>query len=68
MNSSNPLLAHRTIESLKHAFAVRMNLRDPDVVNIKDVLNDMLSMEFAQELQKTINDNMTFSPPHYGGR
>ena len=68
MNSSNPLLAHRTIEALKHAFAVRMNLGDPDFVNIKDVLNDMLSMEFAQELQKTINDNMTFSPPHYGGR
>ncbi|XP_027073960.1 glutathione hydrolase 1-like [Coffea arabica] len=68
VNSSNPLLAHRTIEALKHAFALRMNLGDPDFVNIKDVLNDMLSIEFAQELQKTINDNMTFSPPHYGGR
>lgn len=68
LNISTPLLTHRTIEALKHAFAVRMNLADPDFVNVKDVLNDMLSTEFAKKLQKTINDNMTFSPPHYGGR
>lgn len=68
LNSSTPLMTHRTIEALKHAFSVRMNLGDPDFVNIKAVLNDMLSTQFARELQKTIYDNMTFSPPHYGGR
>ncbi|KAL3527819.1 hypothetical protein ACH5RR_012475 [Cinchona calisaya] len=68
LNSSTPLMTHRAIEALKHAFAVRMNLGDPDFVDIKAVLSDMLSTKFAQELQKTIYDNMTFSPPHYGGR
>ncbi|CAI9109296.1 OLC1v1009098C1 [Oldenlandia corymbosa var. corymbosa] len=68
LNSSRPLMMHREIEALKHAFAVRMNLGDPDFVDIKAVLNDMLSIKFAKELQKTIYDTMTFSPPYYGGR
>ncbi|PKA51589.1 Gamma-glutamyltranspeptidase 1 [Apostasia shenzhenica] len=59
---------HRLIESLKHMFAVRMNLGDPDFVNISQVLSDMLSPKFAHELKKTIMDNMTFSPDHYGGK
>lgn len=61
-------MIHRTIEALKHAFAVRMNLGDPDFVNVKNVVNDMLSTEFAKQLKKTIYDNMTFSPNHYGGK
>lgn len=66
---SSPLMTHREIEALKHAFAVRMNLGDPDfAANTTNVLADMLSTKFAKELQKTIYDNMTFSPPHYGGR
>ncbi|KAL1830993.1 hypothetical protein ACET3Z_000644 [Daucus carota] len=59
---------HRNIEALKHAFAVRMNLGDPDFVNVKNVVADMLSPKFAKELKKTIYDNMTFSPSHYGGK
>ncbi|KAB2037059.1 hypothetical protein ES319_D03G047500v1 [Gossypium barbadense] len=59
---------HRLIEALKHAFAVRMNLGDPDFVNVSQVVADMLSPKFAQELKKTIHDNMTFGPKYYGGR
>lgn len=59
---------HRQIEALKHGFAVRMNLGDPDYVNISKVVSDMLSPNFARTLQKTINDNKTFDPGHYGGR
>ncbi|XP_043805151.1 putative inactive glutathione hydrolase 4 isoform X3 [Manihot esculenta] len=65
---SGPLGIHRQIEALKHAFAVRMNLGDPDFVNITEVLSDMLSPTFAQQLKKTIYDNMTFDSGHYGGR
>ncbi|KAH0728645.1 hypothetical protein KY290_003481 [Solanum tuberosum] len=68
MEGPSSLLIHRQIEALKHAFAVRMNLGDPDFVNVKNVLNDMLSTEFAKQLKKTIYDNMTFSPNHYGGK
>ncbi|KAF7834238.1 glutathione hydrolase 1 [Senna tora] len=59
---------HREIEALKHVFAVRMNLGDPDFVNITAVVSDMLSPKFAKELQKTINDNRTFDSNYYGGK
>lgn len=59
---------HRTIEAFKHMFALRMNLGDPEFVNITNVLSDMLSPKFAAELRKTIYDNMTFDPSHYGGK
>lgn len=65
---SDPLWVHREIETLKNVFAVRMNLGDPDFVNVTKVLADMLSPKFAEELKKTILDNMTFDPSHYGGR
>lgn len=59
---------HRMVEAFKHVFAVRMNLGDPDFVNVTDVLTDMLNATFAAELQKLIYDNGTFSPTYYGGR
>nr|CAB3484731.1 unnamed protein product [Digitaria exilis] len=59
---------HRLIESLKHYVAVKMNLGDPDFVNDSEVISDMISPKFAAELKKTIYDNMTFDPKHYGGR
>ncbi|PKI45263.1 hypothetical protein CRG98_034343 [Punica granatum] len=65
---SGSLGVHRTIEALKHAFAVKMNLGDPEYVNISAAFSDMMSVSFAKELKKTIYDNMTFSPGHYGGR
>lgn len=65
---SGSLGIHREIEALKHVFAVRMNLGDPDFVNITAVLLDMLSPKFAKVLKKDINDNKTFGPSHYGGK
>ncbi|TYI54242.1 hypothetical protein E1A91_D11G060900v1 [Gossypium mustelinum] len=59
---------HRLIESLKHAFAVRMNLGDPEFVDVSKFVTDMISLEFAKKLKSTIYDNMTFGPNHYGGR
>lgn len=65
---SGSLGLHRFIESLKHMFATRMNLGDPDFHNVTQVLSDMLSPKFAEELRKTIFDNKTFPPDYYGGR
>ena len=65
---SGSLGIHRLIEALKHAFAVRMNLGDPEFVDVSEVVADMLSPKFAEELKKTIYDNITFGPSHYGGR
>lgn len=68
LNTSDSLMIHREIEALKHAFATRMNLGDPDFVNTTNVLKDMLSTKFAAKLKKTIFDNMTFNASHYGGK
>lgn len=65
---SGSLGTHRKIEALKHVFAVRMNLGDPEFVNISAVVADMLSVKFAKELKNKIRDNMTFDPTKYGGR
>lgn len=56
---------HRLIEALKHMFAVRMNLGDPDFVDISNAISDMLSPSFAMKLQQKIFDNTTFPPEYY---
>ncbi|KAL5214522.1 hypothetical protein ABZP36_003674 [Zizania latifolia] len=65
---SGSLGIHRLIESLKHYFAIKMNLGDPEFVDVNEVVSDMMSPKFAADLKKTIYDNMTFDPKHYGGR
>ncbi|CAI0543679.1 unnamed protein product [Linum tenue] len=56
---------HRLIESLKHMFALRMNLGDPDFVDISEVQAEMLSPAFGEKIQKLIFDNTTFPPEYY---
>ncbi|KAI8553670.1 hypothetical protein RHMOL_Rhmol05G0034400 [Rhododendron molle] len=56
---------HRLIEALKHMYAVRMNLGDPDFVNISNTISDMISPSFAKKLQQKIFDNTTFPPEYY---
>ena len=59
---------HRLIEALKHMFAVRMNLGDPNFVNISYTVSEMLSPSFAQKIQHKILDNTTFPPEYYMNR
>ncbi|GFS36224.1 gamma-glutamyl transpeptidase 4 [Actinidia rufa] len=56
---------HRLIEALKHMFSVRMNLGDPDFVNISNTISDMLSPSYAKKLRLKIFDNTTFPPEYY---
>ncbi|KAL5572512.1 hypothetical protein UlMin_022109 [Ulmus minor] len=56
---------HRLIEALKHMFAVRMNLGDPDFVNVSRYITDMLSPDFAKRIRRRIFDNTTFPPDYY---
>ncbi|KAL6519156.1 Gamma-glutamyltranspeptidase 3 [Orobanche gracilis] len=60
-----PLGLHRLIETLKHMFAIRMNLGDPDFVNINRTVSDMLSPLFAKSVREKIYDNTTFPPEYY---
>ncbi|KAJ1387872.1 Nucleophile aminohydrolase, N-terminal [Sesbania bispinosa] len=59
---------HRLIEALKHMYAVRMNLGDPDFENIGHTVSQMLSPYFAQNIQHKILDNTTFPPEYYMNR
>lgn len=56
---------HRLIEALKHMFAVRMNLGDPNFVNITETAANMLSPSFAKKIQQRIFDNTTFPSEYY---
>ncbi|OAY64936.1 Gamma-glutamyltranspeptidase 3 [Ananas comosus] len=56
---------HRLIEATKHMFALRMDLGDPDFVNITEVVSNMLSPSFAEKIKQKILDNTTFSPDYY---
>ncbi|KAL3818878.1 hypothetical protein ACJIZ3_004783 [Penstemon smallii] len=64
---SGPLGIHRTIEALKYALAMRMELGDPDFVKIYHTLTSMLSTSTARKLRSMINDAKTYPSNHYGG-
>ncbi|MCO5602320.1 hypothetical protein L7F22_056450 [Adiantum nelumboides] len=55
------------VEAVKHAFAIRMNLSDPDFVDVTDVVNNMLNATYAAELKSLIDDSRTYPPTYYGG-
>jgi len=56
---------HRLIEAIKHMFAVRMNLADPNFVSISEYMSEMLSPSFAKQLRQRILDDTTFPSKHY---
>ncbi|KAJ4769097.1 Gamma-glutamyltranspeptidase [Rhynchospora pubera] len=56
---------HRIVESMKHMFAVRMDLGDPAFVNTTLAVSNMLSPSFAAKIRQKIVDNTTFSPSYY---
>ncbi|XP_076935328.1 glutathione hydrolase 3-like [Bidens hawaiensis] len=56
---------HRFVEALKHMFALRMNLGDPDFVDISKTESEMLSTSFAEKIRSRIFDNTTFPSEYY---
>lgn len=56
---------HRVIESIKHMLAIRMDLGDPDFVDVTGDVAEMLSTTFADKVRQRIVDNTTFPPGYY---
>lgn len=56
---------HRVIESIKHMLAIRMDLGDPDFVDVTSDVAEMLSTTFADKVRQRIVDNTTFPPGYY---
>ncbi|CAN7119575.1 unnamed protein product [Brassica rapa subsp. narinosa] len=66
--SGNDLGLHRLIEAMKHMFAARMDLGDPEFVNITKAMKQMLSKPRAESIRERILDNTTFPPEYYLNR
>ncbi|CAN6912488.1 hypothetical protein Bca4012_087112 [Brassica carinata] len=67
-DSGSDLGLHRLIEAMKHMLAARMDLGDPEFVNVTEAMNQMLSKPRAEEIRKRILDNTTFPPEYYLSR
>lgn len=58
---------HRMIEAFKFAYARRTELADPKFWPIAEELErNLTSIEYADEIRKRIDDNMTHEPEYYG--
>ena len=67
--TSDVTSAHRLVESLNHAFTLRMSLGDPDfVASVDEVVQDMLSPDFNRRLAANASDASVLPPDEYGGR
>ncbi|GIL61114.1 hypothetical protein Vafri_15488 [Volvox africanus] len=67
------LAAHRQVEAMKHAFAVRNALGDPGTpsrpfTDVAAVLKDISNGSFADYLRSLINDSSVLPLKMYGGR
>lgn len=63
------LSQHRTVEALKHAYAIRMSLSDPAFFsNVTEAaVEDMMTGPYMEELRKMTLDDDVLSMSKYGG-
>lgn len=59
--SATILSHHRIIESFKYAFAIRSKLGDPDFIDIENLMDEILSENFANRIWRKINDASTMN-------
>ncbi|XP_077864676.1 glutathione hydrolase 1 proenzyme-like [Saccoglossus kowalevskii] len=58
---------HRITEAFKHAFAHRTELGDEDFVEtVDEVVDDMMSKDYAAKIREMIHDNTTHGIGYYG--
>ena len=67
---SDTLSAHRTVEALKHAFAIRMSLSDPNFNSetVQNATNDLLKGTYMEELRRASHDATCLPLSQYGGK
>ncbi|KAF9435671.1 hypothetical protein BGZ76_005763 [Entomortierella beljakovae] len=56
---------HRFIEALKHGFAQRTELGDPDFTDLEATVENMLSKDTAAQIRANISDTRTFPVDYY---
>lgn len=60
------LFFHRLIESFKFAYAKRMQMGDEQFDDVKSLVDELTSEEFAKRTRAQIRDDKTFPAAHYG--
>lgn len=66
---ADTLSIHRLVEGMRHAFAIRMSLSDPDFsTNVTlDATNDLVRGSYMEELRISYRDNGTANLSAFGG-
>lgn len=70
-NDSSPraaLTPHRIVEAFKFAFAKHAQLCDPDFCDINDLMQNLTSASYADEIRRQIDDITFSSYSHYGAK
>lgn len=66
--SQGAIYYHRLVEAMKHGFAMRLHLADPEYVNTTEVVRALLSYDFMRDLQLMSPDDTVLPLSHYGGK
>jgi gamma-glutamyltranspeptidase len=69
-SSADTLAVHRMVEALRHAFAIRMSLSDPDFFTNMTIgaVQDLISGPYMESLRKMTLENNTLPLAMYGGK
>jgi gamma-glutamyltranspeptidase/glutathione hydrolase/leukotriene-C4 hydrolase len=67
MPSQGLLYDHRLVEAMKHAFAIRLSLGDPDFVNTTGPISALLDKEYMGNLRSITKDGEVLDIDSYGG-
>ncbi|KAG5666826.1 hypothetical protein PVAND_014836 [Polypedilum vanderplanki] len=63
--SHDSLSYHRIIEAFKFAYAKRSYLGDENSTEVLEMMENLLSQNYANEISSMINDTKTFNDPKY---
>ncbi|KAL3934573.1 MAG: hypothetical protein SGBAC_009738 [Bacillariaceae sp.] len=69
-SESDTLAVHRTVEALRHAFALRMSLCDPafNTNKTRGAVEDLVKGQYMENLRRMSKDNDTLPLSMYGGK
>ncbi|CAF1310956.1 unnamed protein product, partial [Rotaria sordida] len=65
--TTTTLFYHRLIEAFKFAYAKRSELADPLKVNITNLIQNLISINYAERIRQRIDDSKTYGFQYYGG-